>query len=138
MESENSDDELEKDVVLKMDKTKSSVLNENEKRGTKATKSKTKDTSNKAPYVFENAAFEGSLQSKRGSTATSSRAPSVQSLEIVREQYCCCAKRTKCERILLTMVIVLFIIVVVLVVVIVIVAKQDDIRQLTQAIRSLR
>lgn len=86
MESEHSDDELEKDVVLKVNKTSSSVSYENEKKGGKATKSKHKEPNSKPPFVFENAAFEGNLQSKRSSAATSSRAPSVQSLEWVNSQ----------------------------------------------------
>lgn len=81
MESENSDDELEKGVVLRVDKTSSSVSYENEKKGAKGAKPKPKESNSKPPFAFDNAAFEGNLQSKRSSTATSSRAPSVQSLE---------------------------------------------------------
>ncbi|KAJ8964252.1 hypothetical protein NQ314_005028 [Rhamnusium bicolor] len=117
MEADNSEDEIEKGIEMK-------------KRENKVNKRNKTEITNKATFTFENAAFEGNVATKRNSTATirtnSSRAPSVQSLEVVREQYCCCAKRTKCERILLITVTVLSIIIIVLVIVIIILAKQDD------------
>ncbi|KAJ8951613.1 hypothetical protein NQ318_012283 [Aromia moschata] len=132
MEAENSEDEIEKTVEERKEKTRStpSVSYENERKRAKSSKTKMNDSSGKAVFSFENSAFEGSMDTKRTSNLTirtnSSRAPSIQSLEVVREQYCCCAKRTKCERTLLTTVTILIIVIIVLVVVVVILAKNHD------------
>ncbi|KAF7274748.1 hypothetical protein GWI33_012014 [Rhynchophorus ferrugineus] len=71
-------------------------------------------------------AYEGNLK-RTGSTATSSirtsKAPSLQSLDTYKEQYCCFSKRTKCEKSLLITVTVLVIIIIVLIIVIAVLAQ---------------
>nr|CAH7742808.1 unnamed protein product [Callosobruchus chinensis] len=79
----------------------------------------------KANYSYDNAGYEGGAEKK----SISSRAPSMQSLEVVREQYCCCAKRTKCERKLIIAVTVLSIVIIVLIVVIGVIAGQKELEQ---------
>nr|CAI5853427.1 unnamed protein product [Callosobruchus analis] len=76
-------------------------------------------------YSYDNAGYEGGSEKK----SISSRAPSMQSLEVVREQYCCCAKRTKCERKLIIAVTVLSIVIIVLIVVICVIAGQKELDQ---------
>ncbi|KAJ8982142.1 hypothetical protein NQ317_011288 [Molorchus minor] len=132
-EAENSEEEIENGVELKRDQTKTATVSYDNEKSTKNSKPKKSD-GGKAMFSFENAAFEGNLNSSRTSNATirtnSSRAPSVQSLEVVREQYCCCAKRTKCERRLLIVVTILTIIIIVLVIVVAILANNNDLEKL--------
>ncbi|VEN35054.1 unnamed protein product [Callosobruchus maculatus] len=79
----------------------------------------------KSKYSYDNAGYDGGSEKK----SMSSRASSMQSLEVVREQYCCCAKRTKCERKLIIAVTVLSIVIIVLIVVIGVIAGQKELDQ---------
>ncbi|XP_019755811.1 uncharacterized protein LOC125503638 isoform X1 [Dendroctonus ponderosae] len=111
---------------------------------TKGVSRKTSDASrlsaassrSKISHSFDNKAFdgkEGNLirnESANNSIRTDSRAPSVRSLEIYREQYCCCARRSKCEKSLLVTVTVLIIIIIVLVIVIAVLASNKQLHQL--------
>ncbi|XP_050518611.1 uncharacterized protein LOC126892851 [Diabrotica virgifera virgifera] len=96
---------------------------ENEKRNSKVSKK-----SEKSIYAFDNAAYDGNLDKRSiSSRAGSSRQPSVQSLEVVREQYCCFARRTNCEKKLLVTVTILSIVIIVLVIVLALIASHHDI-----------
>ncbi|XP_050306396.1 uncharacterized protein LOC126743378 [Anthonomus grandis grandis] len=81
-------------------------------------------TSKTTRLSYDNKAYDA----KSDDVAKSSRAPSVQSLEVYQEQYCCCSRRTKCERILLVMVSILTVIIIVLVIVITVLAKNSTIK----------
>ncbi|KAG5895848.1 hypothetical protein JTB14_038275 [Gonioctena quinquepunctata] len=80
---------------------------------------------------YDNLAYDGNLdrRSVGSSRAGSSRQPSLQSLEVVREQYCWCAKRTKCERRLIITVTILSITIIVLVIVIAVITTNHDIKE---------
>ncbi|XP_060521078.1 uncharacterized protein LOC132698803 [Cylas formicarius] len=99
-----------------------SVENERKREVKIVKKPSVVSNASKSSFAYENTAYEGNLK-RTGSAAnserstTTSRAPSVQSLEIVREQYCCCSRRTRCEKALLVAVTVLGIAIVVLVIV---------------------
>lgn len=97
-----------------------------DRKSSNASRHSVASKSSKSTYVYDNFAYEGS-GNRPGSTGNSikniSKAPSVQSLEIYHEQYCCFTRRTKCERSLLITVIVLCIIIVVLIIVIGVLAK---------------
>ncbi|XP_057661693.1 uncharacterized protein LOC130897111 isoform X1 [Diorhabda carinulata] len=127
-ENESEDKSSSKKPVPKPERKIEQFILENEKRSSRSSKK-----SDKSIYTFDNAAFEGNLDKRSiSSRAGSSRQPSVQSLEVVREQYCCCAKRTRCERKLLVTVIVLCVVIIVLTVVLAIVAadRQDNFKNL--------
>ncbi|XP_072399845.1 uncharacterized protein [Diabrotica undecimpunctata] len=98
---------------------------ENEKRSSKSSKK-----SEKSIYAFDNVAYDGNLDKRSiSSRAGSSRQPSVQSLEVVREQYCCFARRTNCEKKLLVTVTILIIVIIVLVIVLALIASHKDIAE---------
>lgn len=105
------EDETKNNVLLR-----SSSTNSRRSPATLAVSSR----SSRSAFSYDNGAFEGNLKSIPNEP---SRTPSVRSLEVYREQYCCCARRTKCERYLLVVVTLLAIIVIVLVLVIAIIAK---------------
>ncbi|XP_066256493.1 pre-mRNA-splicing factor CWC22 homolog [Euwallacea similis] len=128
-------------AVQKTEKTIAfSVKNETKKLNRKssdASRISTTSSSSKSKLsrTYDNKAFEGNLKrsgSTTNSVTTTSRPPSLQSsnLEIYHEQYCCFAKRTKCERSLLIAVTVLAIIIVALVVVIIVLAKNNKLDNL--------
>ncbi|XP_066147912.1 uncharacterized protein [Euwallacea fornicatus] len=118
-------------AVPKTEKTIAfSVTNETQKLSRKssdASRISTASSKSKLSRTYDNKAFEGNLKrsaSVTNSVPAASRPPSLQSLQIY-EQYCCFAKRTKCERFLLVAVTVLAIIIVALVIVIIVLAKNN-------------
>ncbi|CAG9761580.1 unnamed protein product [Ceutorhynchus assimilis] len=84
----------------------------------------------KVSYTYDNKGFEIRNDSGNDSIRSISRAPSLRSLEVHKEQYCCCSRRTKYERFLLVVVTILAIIVTVLVIVIIYLAKQNKLKSL--------
>lgn len=125
-EDENESSEKEPDFVIENETKKISELVRTSSGLSKASAISSKSTkSTKTAYTYENGAFEGNIRASNEVRPTS-RTPSVRSLEVYREQYCCCAKRTKCERYLLVAVTILSIIVIVLVIVIAVLAKNGD------------
>ncbi|CAH1973772.1 unnamed protein product [Acanthoscelides obtectus] len=81
-------------------------------------------------FSYDNGGFDGGIE-KSEKKNMPNRVPSMQSLEVVREQYCCCAKRTKCERKLIIAVTVLSIVIIVLIVVVGVVAGRKEIAEFT-------
>jgi hypothetical protein len=82
---------------------------------------------------IDNAAFEvenGLPRSRANSAASSVRSslrdPSVQSLSVVREQYCCCSKWSPCERTLCAAVGVLSFIILILVITVALLAARHN------------
>lgn len=123
------------DVEPERSRSASRLSKTNSQRSIKSTRSTKSTKSHQQGY--DNEAFEGpksapreSVVSNATSYRTSSRDPSIQS-SIVYEQYCCCSRRTKCEKILIATVSILTFIILVLIIVIGILASEGDLPKKT-------